>query len=266
MKRVLLCVLAAGWALAAIGCSSSGPQPSSSSAKEFGKLYKQFADRFHDKMAEEGDALKAEQATAEASRLWQETFGPRKALLKQRCEELLNDLEPAPAIVESAEKVDGQLSCTVGGKVYTEIASISRAPNSDQPETAVPKHLMWNPMSAANMALNNWLTVLLDQRAMAVRSFTSSHASLTWEALDKNVDKPRLVLRQGPAIFLVDLSRADDYYRVDKMRWLKAKTAATTPAAKPVEKGTEKPAEKAAEKPAEKAAEKPADKPAEPAK
>jgi hypothetical protein len=261
MKRILLCVLAAGWALAAIGCSSSGPQPSSSSTKEFGKLYKQFADRFHDKMAEEGDALKAEQATTEAARLWEETFGAHKALLKQRCEELLNDLEPAPAIVESAEKVDGQPACTVAGKVYTEVASVAQAPPSSQPAAAVPKHLMWNPMSAANMALNNWLVVLLDQRGMAVRSFTSSQASLTWEALDKNVDKPRLVLRQGPALYLVDLSRIDDYYRVDKIRWLKAKTAA-----KPVEKAAEKPAEKAAEKPAEKATEKPADKPAEPAK
>lgn len=248
MKKVLLCVLAAAWTLAAIGCSSSGPQPSgSSSAKEFAKLYKQFADRFHDRMAEEGDALKAEQATTEAARLWQETFGSHKALLKQRCEELLNDLDPAPVIVESTEKVDGQPSCTVGGKVYTEVAAIAQAPNSQQPQAAVPKHLMWNPMSAANMALNNWLTVLLDQRAMAVRSFTSSHASLTWEALDKNVDKPRLVLRQGPAIYLVDLSRVDDYYRVDKMRWLKAKTAVATPAAKPVEKAAEKPADKPAE-------------------
>jgi hypothetical protein len=271
MKRILLCVLAAAWGLAAIGCSAPDSQQPASE-KEFGKLYKQYSDRFHDKIAKEADTLKPEQMAAEASRLWQETFGPHKALLKQRAAELLKALDPSPAIVESAEKVGGQPSCTVGDKVYIEIASIARDPKAIAPQGDVAKHLLWNPMGAAQMALNNWLAVLLDQRAFAIRSVASNHASLTWEALDKNVDRPRLVLRQGPVLFTMDLARADDYYQVDKMRWLKEKSAGSVlspeprPPAAPAApvKPPEKPAEKPAETPAPvKSPEKPAEKPAE---
>lgn len=265
MKRILLCVVAAAWTLAAIGCSPSDTQLSASE-KEYNRLYKQYADRFHDKMAKEGDAPKPEQMAAEASRLWEETFGPHKALLKERAGELLKTLDSAPAIIENAEKVDGLPAATIGGTVYLEIATISRAPESAEAKVDVPKHLLWNPLNAAQVALNNWLMVILDQRTLGMRSLATNYASLTFEARDRSADTPRLVLRQGPSVFLVDLSRVDDFYRVDKIRWLKAKTAGSVlvPELRPAATAPAAPAPSAP--PAAKPPEEPAEKPAAPPK
>jgi hypothetical protein len=48
----------------------------------------------------------------------------------------------------------------------------------------------------------------------------TSHATIFWLAIDRNPERPKLMLRQGPWVFLIDLSRRDDYYHADKLRWL----------------------------------------------
>ena len=127
------------------------------------------------------------------------------------------------------------------------------------------------------MGLNNWLARLLQAKSFGVRSVLTANAGLFWTALDRNIDKPKLQLRQGPMVFQVELSRVEDYYQVEKVSWFRPKLMGpvtlaqppegTTPGEKPPEGTTptttgEKPPEKPAAKPAEKPAEKPAAKPA----
>ena len=280
MKKALLCLVAVG-ALIILGCSGSGPgtpAPSSSSEKEYSKLYKQYSTKFHEKMAQDVESLKGDEIGAEAERIWEETFGPRQALLKQRAAEILRDLDAAPAIADTGEKIDGLPACTVGGTTYVEIAKFSPGTAAPQPKEGIWKHLLWNPLSAAQLTLNTWLGFILPQRALANRSVTSNHAGLTWEAIDRNPDKPKLALRQGPVVFTVNLSGMDGYYKVDQMRLLRPKAMksifapdvtppaekpAAAPAATPPEKPAEKPATAPAATPAEKPAEKPIEKPAE---
>lgn len=270
MKKALLCLVAAS-AVIILGCSGSGPGAQTSSEKEYGKLYKQYSAKFHEKMAKDADTMRADEIAAQAIRIWDETFGPHKAILKQRAAEILKELDAGPPIVEGGEKSGGDQTCTIGGTLYIEIARIGRNLSAAQPTEGVMKHLLWNPLNAAQMSLNFWLNTILPPRVMAMRTLTSSHAGLTWEVADPNPDKPKLVLRQGPVVFTVDLSRVDDYYQVDQMRMLRPKTMksifapdVTPPATKPAETPAEKPAETPAERPAEKPAEKPAA--AEPAK
>jgi hypothetical protein len=262
MKKALLCVLAAGWVLWAAGCGESG---SSASQEEFQKLYKQYSKNFHEKMVGSAENLQPVQITAEAARIWDETFAGHKEVLAQRVREMLKELDAAPALQED---------------VYLEVASGSRVePAADQPKGIILKQFLWSPIGAAQMGLNNWLAKLLQPKSFGVRSVLTANAGLLWEADDRNVDKPKLVLRQGPMVFKVELSRVDDYYQVEKVQWLRPKsmgpvnlkppegtpaepgTEATPPADQPADKAAEKPADKAAEKPAAKPAEKPAEKP-----
>ena len=79
------------------------------------------------------------------------------------------------------------------------------------------------------MGLNNWLAPILNPNAFGLRSVMTANAGLFWEAIDSNLDHPILQLRQGPMIFIVNLSRKDDYYQVDKIRWLRPKAMAGPP-------------------------------------
>ena len=201
------------------------------------------------------EELQPIQITAEAARIWDETFSGHKDLLKKRVAEILKELDAAPAFQED---------------LYLEIAAGTRVePAADQPKGIVLKQFLWNPVGAAQMGLNNWLAKLLKPQSFGVRSVLTANAGLFWEAEDRNIDKPKLVMRQGPMIYKVELSRVDDYYQVDKVRWLRPKsmgpvnlqkpdgTPGDTPAEKPAEKPAAAPAEKPAEQPAEKSAEKP---------
>ena len=260
MRKALLYVLVAAWAVAAVGCAGDGGK--SATEKEFQKLYKEYSARFHEKMVGTAETMKPVQITAEAARIWDEVFGARKELINQRVAEILSRLNEATPYDED---------------LYLEIASGSRVePSADQPKGIVLKQFLWSPVGAAQMGLNNWLARLLQAKSFGVRSVLTANAGLFWEALDRSVDKPKLQLRQGPMIFKVELSRVEDYYQVEKVSWLRPKSMGpvplaqppegTTPGEKPPEGTTpttpgEKPPEKPAAKPAEKPAEKPAAKP-----
>lgn len=177
-----------------------------------------------------------------------------KDLLQKRCEEILADLPTAPPIKED---------------LYFEVIAGTRNETTDQPEGVIVKQFVWNPLGAANMALNNTLRRLLNPQSFAARSVLASNASLFWDAIDRSVDNPKLMQRQGPLVFTVELSRKDDYYRVDKIRWLRPKSMGPLQVPKPPAEGTpgtetpgtetpgtetpdtETPGEKAPEKPAE---------------
>jgi len=150
------------------------------------------------------------QVTAEAARIWDEVFSPHKALLTKRIQEILTDLDTCPPIQED---------------LYNEVASGARVePAADQPQGIVLKQFLWNPIGAAQMGLNNWLARLLQQQSFGMRSVMAANAPMFWEVTDRTVDRPKLVLRQGPMVYTVDLSRKDDYYQVDKIRWLRPKS------------------------------------------
>ena len=206
MRKVLVCVLAMAWVAGAIGCGG-GP---SATEKEFQKLYKQYSARFHEKMVVEAETLQPIQVTAEAARIWDDVFATHKEVLKHRVEEILRDMDTAPPIQEDQ---------------YLEIASGSRQePPPDQPQGIILKQFLWSPIGAAQMGLNNWLSRLLQPNSFAVRSVLTANAQLMWDVIDRNIDRPKLVLKQGPMVFVIDLSRKDDYYQVDKIRWLRPRS------------------------------------------
>ena len=224
MRTLSLAVLV-GLALAIAGCGESR----SASEKEFEKLYREYSSRYHEKMVGDAENMTPQQVTAEASRMWESVFGPHKDLLTKRCEEILASLPTAPVVKED------QYNVVVAGE---------RKEADEQPGGIVFKQFVWNPVSAAGMALNNTLSRLLNPNSYAARSVLVGNANLFWDAIDRNIDKPKLMQRQGPLVFIVELQRKDDYYVVDKIRWLRPKTMGPMevqkPATPPDDKG-EKP-------------------------
>ncbi|HUU89756.1 MAG TPA: hypothetical protein VM238_00950 [Phycisphaerae bacterium] len=219
MKKVLLAVLAVAWAVLALGCVGDGGK--SATEKEFQRLYKEYSARFHEKMVGTAETMKPVQITAEAARLWDETFAGKDDLIGRRVTEILNQLDEAKPYNED---------------LYLEIASGSRVePSADQPKGIILKQFLWSPVGAAQMGLNNWLARLLQAKSFGVRSVLTANAGLFWEVLDRNLDKPKLQLRQGPMVFAVELSRADDYYQVEKVRWLRPKSMGPVQLAQPPE-------------------------------
>ena len=208
MRKLLVCVLTVAWATAIIGCGDTGGK--TDTEKEFLKLSKQYSARFYEKMTTQAETMQPVQVTAEAARIWDEVFSPHKALLTKRIQEILTDLDTCPPIQED---------------LYNEVASGARVePAADQPQGIVLKQFLWNPIGAAQMGLNNWLARLLQQQSFGMRSVMAANAPMFWEVTDRTVDRPKLVLRQGPMVYTVDLSRKDDYYQVDKIRWLRPKS------------------------------------------
>ena len=208
MRKVLVCVLVAACAALYIGCSGSNAGKSASE-KEFERIYKQYSARFYEKMTTEAETMKPVQVMMESARIWDDPWAGHKDILLKRSEEILSDLDTATPIKED---------------LYNEVASGARVePAADQPQGIVLKQFLWSPIGAAQMGLNNWLARLLHQESFAMRSVMTANASLFWEAIDRNVDHPKLAMRQGPMIFIVDLTRKDDYYQVDKVRWLRPK-------------------------------------------
>ena len=208
MRKLLVCVLTVAWTTAIIGCGDTGGK--TDTEKEFLKLSKQYSARFYEKMTTQAETMQPVQVTAEAARIWDEVFSPHKALLSKRIQEILNDLDTCPPIQED---------------LYNEVASGARVePPADQPQGIILKQFLWNPIGAAQMGLNNWLARLLQQQSFGMRSVMAANAPMFWEVTDRSVELPKLVLRQGPMVYTVDLSRKDDYYQVDKIRWLRPKS------------------------------------------
>ena len=58
-----------------------------------------------------------------------------------------------------------------------------------------------------------------------LRQILPSNAPIFWEALDRSVEHPKLIQRQGPIVGIAELSRKDDYYQADRVRWLVAKAS-----------------------------------------
>lgn len=209
MRKVLLGLVMAAWVVMASGCGEPSTGKSATE-KKFEDLYKQYSARFHEKMTTDAEKMTAEQITAEATRIWDDVFGSQKDLLRQRVEEILADLDTAAPINEN--------DCV-------EVASGSRVePGLDLSQGAIPKQFLWNPVAAAQMGLNNWLSRLLQPKSFGLRSVLLANAGLFWEVLDRNVDHPRLLLRQGPMLYVVEVSRQGDYYQMEKVRWLRPKS------------------------------------------
>ena len=93
MRKALLCILVAAWAVATVGCAGDGEK--SAAEKEFQKLYKEYSARFHEKMVGTAETMKPVQITAEAARIWDETFAAHKDLISRRVSQILGQLEEA---------------------------------------------------------------------------------------------------------------------------------------------------------------------------
>jgi len=182
----------------------------SATEKEFQRLYKGYSARFHEKMVETAETMKPAQITAEAARIWDATFAGKKDLIDRRVAEILADLDEAAPYDSDA---------------YLEIASGGRVePGENQPEGIPLKQFLWSPVGAAQMGLNNWLARLLQAKSFGLRSVLAANAALSWEAVDRSIDKPKLQQRQGPLIFEIELTRVDEHYQVEKVRWLRPKS------------------------------------------
>jgi len=256
MRKVTLPLAFVLLVVGVVGCQKpTGGE--SATEKQFEALYRDYSQQFHKKMVGKAESMTPAQITAEAARTWTDVFGNHKALVDARVQEILDDLDGASPIDE---------------EVYVEIASGERIePTDEKPEGIVVKQFLWNPVGAAQMALNNWLARLLQGKSFRLRQLLTANARLFWTAADGSLDNPKLQLRQGGLIFTVELRRVEDYYRVEKVRWLRPKSMGPIGVTDETEKpAPEKPAEEtpkkeepteekpAEEAPAEKSDEKPA--------
>jgi len=228
MRNLLVCALAAVWACAVIGCGEGGAGKTDTE-KKFQELYKQYSTRFYEKMTSQAQSMPPMQVTQEASRIWDEVFGPNKALVTKRVEENLKELDSCPAIQEDQYNEVAVATREAGAPAdktwKTTVAGEKPRDDSlpDEAEGTALKQFRWSPIGDAQMALNNWLQRIMQRPAFAMRQVMAVNVSPLWEVIDRNVDRPKLCLRQGPMIFLVDVSRKDDYYQIEKIRWLRPK-------------------------------------------
>lgn len=259
MRKWLVCALAVVGACAVLGCSEGG-SGKTDNEKKFQDLYKQYSARLNEKMTQpQAESIPPLEVTAESARLWDEVFGPHKALVAKRAEEILKELDTCPAIQED---------------LYDEIASATRQPSAavakseppappakdeqkpplakewrivvaspsgkatsdtqlpdEAPGAGVLKQFRWNPLGDAQMIVNNTLAQIMKPESFASLQVVRINASPIWETIDRSMEHPKLCLRQGPMIYIVEMSRKDDYYQAEKFRWLKPKPAAgSTPA------------------------------------
>ena len=252
MRKVLVCACLAAWVAVVSGCSSA-PTSTSDTDKEFQKLYKQYSARFYEKVTfQQVPNMTPQQVTAEATRVWDEIFGPHKDLLRRRVEETLKNLETAQPPQED---------------LFEEVFAWNRnEPPASQPAPLPPKQFLWNPIGAAQGVLAESLARLFAPPSAGIHAVMTANGGILWEALDRNLDHPKLLAREGPLLFLVDLTRVDDYYQVDKLRMLQPKSShlfSPTPTPPPAASGTApsgaaeptppsaRPADKSSEKPAE---------------
>jgi len=232
MRKTLFCLLLVPMLTVLAGCPA--PSGESTTKQKFEDLYKEYANRFHEKMVGSAETMQPVQVTAEAARIWNDVFGPHKDLVEARVKEILADLDQAEPFDEN---------------LYLEVASGTRVkPTEDEPQGIVVRQFLWSPVATAQMALNTWLARLLQPKSFQMRQLLTANAGLFWQVRDRDINHPKLILKQGPMIFTVDLSRHDDYYQVDKIRWLRPKSMG--PLQLP-EQGTQKPAEGTGTTPAE---------------
>jgi hypothetical protein len=245
MRQVLVFALVMLVACALAGCQKVGGE--SATQKEFKRLYEEYSDRFHEKMIESAKGMSPAQITAEAARIWDEVFAGHGDVLDARVKEILAELDDAEPFDET---------------LYVEIASGERVqPTEDQPAGTAVKQFLWNPVGTAQMALNNWLARLLQRPSFALRRLLTANAGLFWKAVDRDINHPKLQMRQGPLVFTVSLTRDVDHYQVEKVRWLRPKSMGPIGITGGTEEGIQEPTpgQEGAETPTTPETEKPAE-------
>ena len=198
----------------AVGAGCWQKPKESATEREFRRLRQTYVDRFNERMipSAESEKIQPVQITAEAARIWQSVFEGHEDVVRARQKELLDSLEEAPPI-------DRDLHLTVAEDSPSEGEDEAVAKGA-----IVLKQFTWSPAGAANHFLTNWLARRMNRPSYALRSVLSANAALSWEVQDPNPDAPVLVQRQGPMVFIVELTRKTDYYVAKKLEWLKPKT------------------------------------------
>jgi hypothetical protein len=176
----------------------------SATTKAFEKLYKQYSAKFWEQMNTPNPDIKTpDDVIKQAAKTWDDVFASHKAVLTARVKEMLADLDKAKPVMEG------------------DLETIATFKGPETAEGVVPKQWLWNPMSAASFYLNNFmLQRLLAPQLQQIRNLLLMNATLYWEALDSNLDKPRILLRQGNWVFTADLVRKDDYYDVVELKFM----------------------------------------------
>jgi hypothetical protein len=229
MRNLLVFALAVVWACSVVGCGEGGAGKTDTE-KNFQELYKQYSARFYEKTTNQAQAMPPMQVTQEASRIWDEVFSPNKALVTKRVEEILKELDQCPAIQEDqySEVAVGTYEASApADKAWKTVVAGKQTREDSMPDEAeglVLKQFRWSPLGDAQMALNNWLQRIMQPPAFAMRQVMSVNVSPVWEVVDRSVDHPKLCLRQGPMVFLVDVSHKNDCYQIEKIRWLRPKS------------------------------------------
>ena len=179
----------------------------------FERLHKEYAARLGEKLASSAQNLSPGDIRSEALQTWDAVFGARQDVLRAYAAELLNQLDAAPAIQEDQYAV-----------------CMDVRPGFDIPDPmesgAFMKPVFWNPLNTANEEMSLIFTSLPDKDQASILAKAVSWAQPALEAVDRNVDHPKLMVRAGPLVFLIALSRKEDsYYEVDRVRWLRLRFA-----------------------------------------
>jgi hypothetical protein len=218
MKKSLVVAIVVTMGLVMAGCSGGG---SSATEKEFQKLQRQYSDHFYELMGFQTGAMTIANVFHEGDRVWGEVFSSHGDLVKRRAGEILAALDTSTAkeSQEKNEKADAEpvAILTINGVDYISLATYSAPDKAD-----IYRQIQWNPLNVANVGANIMRVGL--RQDMNVLGILMENGGVLWEALDKNAEKPRLLLRQGPLAFTVDLLRVDDYYKLSKVRLFRQKS------------------------------------------
>jgi hypothetical protein len=84
------------------------------------------------------------------------------------------------------------------------------------------RQIEWNPVTVADAAVVNLLTGL--GQNINLLMILRQNGGAWWDAIDKNPEKPRLLLRQGVVAFEVNLVRSEDCYKLQRIRLFRVKS------------------------------------------
>jgi hypothetical protein len=200
------------------GVLLAAPAAANSTEARVRQLQDRFAQRLYDELLPKLNEMNISEASAQvlstAGRLWKEVLGNQQPLLTRRAEELLAALDRAPTIDQTKYEI------------VAETHDVKELMEGKEAEQAQPylAMLLWNPVAAADFAASQLQVRALGAERFGKRAILGQYARPSWLAIDRDLDRPRLMKRMGPEVMLVELLlQKGGYYLPSRVRWLRLK-------------------------------------------
>jgi hypothetical protein len=171
---------------------AAAPAGMSSEREEFEALYRKYTDLYFARTMPKADELSPEAIDEQARLAWREVFKARDGLVRARVQEILAELPDARPFGRDDSEVIWETTV--------------EAPDGAPAAEAVV-HRNWNPVNVAAEFAAQGLSAFMWPPAFERFKALQGHVSAVsgWEAVDRDVDAPKLLLRRGPLAVTVHL-------------------------------------------------------------